>query len=55
MIKKYGLYDYRVVQVTQGQEHVVGTPNVYGVVASDLVDKMFEEISASQTAKEKNK
>lgn len=46
-IKKYGLYryqTYRMDPVSQ-LETKIGEPNVYGVVASDLIDLIFNDIN----------
>lgn len=45
-IKKFGLYQYQVVKLGEGGgEVVMGTENVYGVVASDLIDLIFHDIN----------
>lgn len=47
-IQKYGLYAYQIVrQGTDGTVNV-GQSNVYGVVASDLVDMIFSDINEGQ-------
>lgn len=47
LIKKYGLYRYQTFRVdpVTGDEKKIGEPNIYGVVASDLVDLMFKDIN----------
>lgn len=49
-IKKYGLYAYQVFHVnTETKEETkVGLENVYGIVASDLLDLMFFNLSGGQ-------
>lgn len=48
-IKKYGLYAYEVVKMDPSTyiETKIGVENVYGVVASDLVDLMFKDINGA--------
>lgn len=48
-IKKYGLYRYQLIRTdhTNGNETNLGPENVYAVVASDLVDRVFFDINPS--------
>lgn len=46
-IDKHGMYQYQVVRIdpdTQA-ETPVGPPNVFGIVVSDLADRLFNEIA----------
>jgi hypothetical protein len=43
-VKKYGLYDYQVVMLSEQGEVNVGQSNVYQVVAGDLVDRMINDL-----------
>lgn len=46
-VKKYGLYRYQVLSVDpiSGAETKLGEENVYGIVASDLIDRIFNDIN----------
>jgi hypothetical protein len=51
-IQKYGQYDFRVIRMNQdGSETVVSEPNVYPVVASNLIDLMLKDIDKHKEAK----
>jgi len=45
-IKKFGLYKYQLIKVGPHDiETPVGESNVYGIIASDLSDRMIKELS----------
>lgn len=45
-IMKFGLYQYQVIKIREdGSEIPLGHENVYGVVASDLIDLIFHDIN----------
>lgn len=46
-VKKFGLYAYQVFSVNPetGEETKLGVENVYGIVASELVDQIFHDIN----------
>lgn len=47
LIKKFGQHEYQVYRFDPNtrQESPCGIANTYGVVAGDLIDKMYAELS----------